>query len=95
MFFAMWVQKEAYLKGLGMGLSVPPAEVDLGSDADAADQIVTIKQPGASCTWTIRHFAPGHGFAGAFALAGPIIATRCFEAAQLPTVHGEFIIAVS
>jgi 4'-phosphopantetheinyl transferase len=70
-FFNCWTRKEAYIKAVGDGLSVPldsfrvtlgpgvPAEIlCLGGSIEAAKG------------WTMHHFDPAPGFVGAIAYPG-------------------------
>lgn len=60
-FTRIWVRKEAYLKGLGIGLARPLAADYLGAGAVAA------RLPG----WTVRDVRVGERHRGAVAIADP------------------------
>jgi 4'-phosphopantetheinyl transferase len=67
-FYRMWTRKEAWLKGMGWGFSVPPRSVGLlerGPRGDAA--------------WWVRSFPLGRGFLGALAVAGEVGVVRRWE----------------
>lgn len=84
-FFALWSQKEAYLKGLGVGLG--------GFDGDLATMTHNRKSSDDSDRerlradgdqWTIASFDAGSGFAAAVAVEGAQV--RVPAAAQLLTL---------
>lgn len=60
--FACWARKEAYLKGTGVGLSVPPATVQVWA---GDDRRVTLAD------WSVHSLAVATGFAAAVAGADP------------------------
>jgi 4'-phosphopantetheinyl transferase len=61
-FFRLWTRKEAFVKGLGLGLSHPLDSFSVGLD-------VPVSLAGRdSADWSLHHLEPGHGFAGALAV---------------------------
>jgi 4'-phosphopantetheinyl transferase len=60
--FTCWTRKEAYLKGTGVGLSVPPATVEVWAGDD---------RPVIVTGWSVHSLAVGPGFAAAVAGAEP------------------------
>jgi 4'-phosphopantetheinyl transferase len=69
-FFATWTRKEAFVKGLGDGLSCPldSFEVDI-APASVAPRVTA----DAACgTWHLRSFEPAPGYVGAVACDAPI-----------------------
>lgn len=65
-FFMCWTRKEAVLKALGTGLTLPMAEVRLTPDADP---LAVLSHPGEpSVTVQLRDASPARGYAGAVAL---------------------------
>ena len=68
-FFNCWTRKEAYLKALGGGLSVPlnRFQVSLGPGRAAKLLKFDTNQPGPS-DWTLYHLIPTEGFVGALAV---------------------------
>lgn len=61
-FFRLWTRKEAFVKGLGLGLSHPLDSFSVGLD-------VPISISGRdSADWSLHHLEPGQGFAGALAV---------------------------
>jgi len=69
-FYDCWVRKEAYLKGLGIGLKRDPAglSVPVGATRGAVDDPLEA-DTGAS-PWTVRPLHPEPGFAAAVAHQG-------------------------
>ncbi len=54
----LWVRKEAYLKGLGTGLGVDPAGVDLSADPPGWQVIDVPAGPGVLCAVAVRSPSP-------------------------------------
>lgn len=75
-FFDCWTRKEAYIKGLGDGLSHPLESftVSLGRG-----EAVSVRASDAADTgrrWTLAALDPGSGYAGALAVEGAVGAVR-------------------
>src|SRR6202049_2170412 len=70
-FFNCWTRKEAYIKAVGDGLSVPldSFRVTLGPGVPA-EMLCLGGSIEAAKTWTMRHFDPAPGFVGAIAYPG-------------------------
>jgi 4'-phosphopantetheinyl transferase len=64
--FNVWTRKEAYLKALGLGLSVPLDSFDVSVEHPARLQRVA-GLPEEPMQWQLAHFIPGNGFVGAVA----------------------------
>ena len=68
-FFAGWTRKEAYLKGVGLGLRADPRSVTVTLTPDAPAALLgdeAIER--APARWRLFAFTPGPGFAGALAV---------------------------
>jgi 4'-phosphopantetheinyl transferase len=65
-FFDCWTRKEAYVKALGGGLSLP---LDAFTVAVGRGERTTL--PGPRRSWTVVPLAPGDGYTGALAVPGP------------------------
>lgn len=61
-FFRMWTRKEAFVKGLGLGLSYPLESFSVGVEVPVA------LKGAASGPWSVRHLEPVPGFVGAIAM---------------------------
>lgn len=61
-FFRLWTRKEAFVKGLGLGLSRP-----LDSFSVGIEQPVSLAGQDTS-QWFLHHLEPGDGFVGALAV---------------------------
>jgi 4'-phosphopantetheinyl transferase len=70
-FFTCWVRKEAYLKGLGLGLNVPLDSFDVSPAFDR--ERIPVRSLGADLpeTWSLIKVAPGAGYVGALATPVP------------------------
>ncbi len=64
-FFRVWTAKEAYVKGIGVGLTIPLDDESVDSERPAA---VTVRDTARlPVAWWTRHFEPFRGFVGAIA----------------------------
>ena len=70
LFFHLWSRKEAFVKGLGLGLSYPLDAFTVGVRIP-----VTLVGEGTS-SWSLRHLDPGPGLVGALALNGAGVAVH-------------------
>lgn len=73
LFYAMWTQKEAYIKAIGLGLSAPLREitVDEGLPAAANDAAGWIIE-GSGALWSILRLAAPAGYKAALSVEGRI-----------------------
>jgi 4'-phosphopantetheinyl transferase len=77
-FFACWTRKEAYLKALGDGLTVPLEDFDVAfAPGEAAALLHVAGDAGAPARWSLVDLDAGAGFAGALAVeqAGCVVVT--------------------
>ncbi|OFW21539.1 MAG: hypothetical protein A3H97_09740 [Acidobacteria bacterium RIFCSPLOWO2_02_FULL_65_29] len=65
-FFLCWTRKEAYLKALGTGLTVPTGAFDVSLTPGMPETL----QSADGSRWTLRSFRPGDGYAGAVVAEG-------------------------
>jgi 4'-phosphopantetheinyl transferase len=65
-----WTRKEAYLKGRGDGLHVPPRAVVVSVLPGAPPALLEVEgEPAEARRWSLRRLAPAAGYVGTIALA--------------------------
>lgn len=70
-FFACWTRKEAYLKALGYGLSLPLGCFDVSVDPDGEAELLAVRPPHPrSRQWSLRSLDLGAGYQAALAAEG-------------------------
>lgn len=68
-FFTCWTRKEAYIKALGGGLSVPLDTFDVSLAPGAPAMILNIRCGGESpSAWRLEHLTPAEDYVGAVAI---------------------------
>lgn len=70
LFLRHWTRKEAVIKAVGRGLSMPLNTFDIS--AIDTGQIVRIDEPGGEQRWHVQDLNPAEGYLAALASAGPI-----------------------
>jgi 4'-phosphopantetheinyl transferase len=65
-FFACWTRKEAYVKALGQGLSIPLHRFSVSVQPGEPARLLRAYQD-EECAWQLSHFSPAPGFVGAVA----------------------------
>ncbi len=79
-FFRCWTRKEAYLKAIGKGLTVPLNRVVVSTEADGPAEIISIGDSASKATqWRLAHLQPAAGYIGAVALPRHGDAIRCWS----------------
>lgn len=79
-FFTCWTRKEAYVKAVGEGLSMPLACFDVTFTPDRpAALLETRGRPEEASRWTLHALEPGEGYVGALCVEGPVSALRLYE----------------
>ena len=74
-FFRAWTAKEALLKALGVGLSVPLSAFSVHISADEPLRLQSVPQGAAlPVNWSLQEFAPAPDYYGTLAVAAPRIA---------------------
>lgn len=71
-FFACWTRKEAYIKALGYGLSLPLGSFDVSVDPDGEAQLLAVRPPHRQ-SWrlcSLRSLEVGAGYQAALAAEG-------------------------
>lgn len=67
-FFNCWTRKEAYIKAMGGGLSIPLDSFQVTLRPGAAARMVSLDgSADAARKWTLHHFTPAPGYTGAIA----------------------------
>lgn len=70
-FLRFWTCKEALLKAIGTGLSVPPDEIEVAGIDGAEPRVHCIAEEyGPADEWHLRQFTPEPGYCGAIAVRG-------------------------
>ena len=65
-FFNCWTRKEAFVKALGDGLSLPLDRFEVSLAPGEPARILRVGHtPGADCGWRLASFSPAPGFVGA------------------------------
>ena len=84
-FFRGWSIKEAYIKGLGGGLSIPLDQFDTAiSPGTPAAILATRPDPTEAGRWTVARLDAGSGYAAALALRGSITKLACWQVESDP-----------
>lgn len=79
-FFTCWTRKEAYIKAVGEGLSMPLDCFDVTlRPGEPARLLATRGDPAQAERWTIRELDPGPGWLGAIVVEGPPFELRLFD----------------
>jgi 4'-phosphopantetheinyl transferase len=69
-FFNAWTRKEAVLKALGRGLSIPLDAFEVALQPEDAPAVLDWNVPDVECrTWELCHLEPQPGFVGALAFS--------------------------
>ncbi|MEP6802076.1 MAG: 4'-phosphopantetheinyl transferase superfamily protein [Acidobacteriota bacterium] len=70
-FFRCWTSKEAYIKGIGEGLSMPLDSFAVALDpAEGPIRLRLFDAPGAVLRWRLQRFEPSAGYVAALAVEG-------------------------
>jgi 4'-phosphopantetheinyl transferase len=67
-FFDCWTRKEAFIKALGEGLSVPLDAFEVSLASDAACVVAVSPELSDAAEWTMASFTPAEGYTGAVAV---------------------------
>jgi len=71
-FFAGWTRKEAYVKALGTGVSLPLDHFDVTMDPDAPARLLADRRhPHHVATWSLHTFTPAQNYVATLAVATP------------------------
>jgi 4'-phosphopantetheinyl transferase len=79
-FFNCWTRKEAYLKGIGAGLSHPLNKFDVTLTPGAPARLLRVEGDSkATSHWSIQDLEPAAGVAAAFAVEGRGWRVHCWQ----------------
>ena len=83
-FFSCWTRKEAFIKAIGDGLSLPLDKFDVSFVPGEPARLLRIEGDSkAASQWSIQEFKPASGFTAAFALQGVNRRLHCWEFGSL------------
>jgi 4'-phosphopantetheinyl transferase len=79
-FFACWTRKEAYIKAVGKGLTLPLDQFDVSlRPGEPAALLRTLWDPHEASRWSLRELHPGPSFAGALCAEGHCWGLKCWQ----------------
>jgi 4'-phosphopantetheinyl transferase len=79
-FFLCWTRKEAYIKGIGEGLSLPLDSFDVSLAPGEPASLLAVRGDGrAAARWTLRALEPGPGYHAALVAEGHDWILRCWQ----------------
>jgi 4'-phosphopantetheinyl transferase len=82
-FFRRWTGKEAYIKGLGKGLSLPLDQFDVLLNPTAEVMYLhTRERPPGSSNWSLVELHPSPGYVGSLAVEGQGWSLSCWDWGQ-------------
>lgn len=71
-FFDCWARKEAYIKAVGRGLSLPLNSFDVAFGDDQPARLVRVSPPEAAKSWSLAAVDVGPGASAAVVLEGDV-----------------------
>jgi 4'-phosphopantetheinyl transferase len=79
-FFNAWTRKEAYIKALGQGLSIPLDQFDVAFAPGEPAALREVRGTWENAhNWTLQHLSPAPNYAGAIAIAGSGCHLKCWR----------------
>jgi 4'-phosphopantetheinyl transferase len=79
-FFHCWTRKEAYIKAMGKGLSIPTNQFDVTLiPGEPAALLQSREDPREITRWSLQELAPGTGYTGALAVEGTGWSLSCWK----------------
>ena len=82
-FFDCWTRKEAYIKAVGEGLSLPLDQFDVSlRPGERVALLRTTWDPQEACRWLLQDSRPGPRYAGALCVEGHDWQLACWQCAK-------------
>ncbi|MEG5211807.1 4'-phosphopantetheinyl transferase superfamily protein [Microcoleus sp. ARI1-A1] len=79
-FFTCWTRKEAYIKAVGKGLSLPLNQFDVSLAPGEPAALLNVEEnPEEASRWSLIELIPGSDMVGAVAVAGDCSKLHCWE----------------
>lgn len=78
-FLTCWTRKEAFVKAVGLGVTMPLSSFDVGVGPEVAALLSTRPDPGEAQRWSMHSLDAGPGYYGALVVEGTVEATRFFD----------------
>jgi 4'-phosphopantetheinyl transferase len=79
-FFLCWTRKEAYVKGVGEGLSLPLHSFDVSLTPGEPASLLAVRGDAREATrWTLRALEPGAGYCAALVAEGDGWQLKCWQ----------------
>lgn len=79
-FFNAWTRKEAYIKALGQGLSIPLDQFDVAFVPGEPAALREVRGTWSNGhNWTLQHLTPAPDYAGAIAVSGSGWQLKCWR----------------
>jgi len=85
-FFNAWTRKEAFVKAVGTGLTLPLHTFDVSLAPDEPARLLDLRAPDwTEVDWTLRALCPSDGYAAALAVAHATPRVSCFHWSHAPS----------
>jgi 4'-phosphopantetheinyl transferase len=79
-FFNCWTRKEAYIKAIGEGMSMPLDQFHVSlAPGSAAALLGNLRDANEVSRWSLQELAPGPGYVAAIAVEGKDWQLRCWQ----------------
>lgn len=79
-FFTCWARKEAYIKAVGKGLTIPLDQFDVElRPGEPADLLNINGEPGKASHWTLHELFPADGYVAALAVEDSDVKLKCWQ----------------
>ena len=79
-FYNCWTRKEAYIKAIGKGLSLPLDSFDVSlRPGEPAKLLASREESQKTMDWSMRELSPGKSYAGALVVEGSGWDVSCWQ----------------